>query len=73
MIRPPRWNGSAAGSDPAGTLVVAVPNLGSVQARIGGDRWFHQDVPRHRTHLTPAGASALLDAPAIARSGCAIC
>jgi SAM-dependent methyltransferase len=45
---------------PAGTLVVAVPNLRSVQARIGGDRWFHQDVPRHRTHLTPAGASALL-------------
>ena len=32
-----------------------------LQARIGGDRWFHQDVPRHRTHLTPAGASALLE------------
>jgi SAM-dependent methyltransferase len=46
---------------PGGTLVVAVPNLASVQARIGGDRWFHQDVPRHRSHLTPAGASALLE------------
>ena len=46
---------------PGGTLVVAVPNLGSVQARIGGDRWFHQDVPRHRTHMTPAGAAALLE------------
>jgi SAM-dependent methyltransferase len=44
-----------------GELVVAVPNLASVQARIGGDRWFHQDVPRHRIHLTPAGASALLE------------
>ncbi len=49
---------------PGGTLVVAVPNVASLQARIGGDRWFHQDVPRHRTHLTPRGASALL-----ARSG----
>ncbi len=46
---------------PGGTLVVAVPNLASAQARIGGDRWFHQDVPRHRTHLTAAGASALLE------------
>jgi SAM-dependent methyltransferase len=44
-----------------GTIVVAVPNLDSVQALIGGDRWFHQDVPRHRTHLTPAGATALLE------------
>ena len=43
-----------------GGLIVAVPNLDSIQARIGGDRWFHQDVPRHRTHLTPAGAGALL-------------
>ena len=43
-----------------GALVVAVPNLASLQARIGGDRWFHQDVPRHRVHLTPAGATALL-------------
>ena len=44
-----------------GALVVAVPNLASLQARIGGDRWFHQDVPRHRIHLTPAGAAALLE------------
>ncbi len=46
---------------PGGRIVVAVPNLASWQARIGGDRWFHQDVPRHRTHLTTAGASALLE------------
>ncbi len=46
---------------PGGALVVAVPNLASLQARLGGDRWFHQDVPRHRTHLTPAGATALLE------------
>lgn len=46
---------------PGGALVVAVPNLGGLQARIGGDRWFHQDVPRHRTHLTPRGLRALLE------------
>ncbi len=45
---------------PRGTLIVAVPNLASTQAHIGGDRWFHQDVPRHRVHLTPVGANALL-------------
>ena len=45
---------------PGGRIVVAVPDLASLQARIGGDRWFHQDVPRHRTHFTAAGLRALL-------------
>jgi SAM-dependent methyltransferase len=44
-----------------GLLLVAVPNLDSVQAAIGGDRWFHQDVPRHRTHLTARGLRLLLE------------
>jgi SAM-dependent methyltransferase len=46
---------------PGGTLVVAVPNLSSLQARIGGDRWFHQDVPRHRTQFSRAGVVRLLE------------
>ena len=46
---------------PGGRLVVACPNLASLQARIGGDRWFHQDVPRHRTHFTAAGLRMLLE------------
>ena len=46
---------------PGGRLIVAVPNLAGLQARIGGDRWFHQDVPRHRTHFTPAGLERLLE------------
>lgn len=50
----------AGWSRPGGRLVVAVPNLAGLQARLGGDRWFHQDVPRHRTHFTPAGLAALL-------------
>jgi SAM-dependent methyltransferase len=45
---------------PAGRIVVACPNLNSLQARIGGDRWFHQDVPRHRTHFTADGLSRLV-------------
>jgi 2-polyprenyl-3-methyl-5-hydroxy-6-metoxy-1,4-benzoquinol methylase len=44
-----------------GALTVAVPNLSSLQARIGGDRWFHQDVPRHRTQFTAEGLVRLLE------------
>jgi 2-polyprenyl-3-methyl-5-hydroxy-6-metoxy-1,4-benzoquinol methylase len=44
-----------------GWLVVAAPNLDSAQARIGGDRWFHQDVPRHRTHFTARGLRTLCE------------
>ena len=46
---------------PGGRVVVACPNLASLQARIGGDRWFHQDVPRHRTHFTATGLRLLLE------------
>jgi SAM-dependent methyltransferase len=46
---------------PGGGLVVGVPNLGSAQAAIGGARWFHLDLPRHRTHFTVAGLRAALE------------
>ena len=45
---------------PGGLLLVGVPNLASVQARAGGPRWYHLDVPRHRTHFTVSGLHALL-------------
>ncbi len=45
---------------PGGALLVGVPNLGSVQAWLGGERWYHLDVPRHRVHFTVAGVQALL-------------
>ena len=45
---------------PGGGLLVGVPNLQSLQARLGGERWYHLDVPRHRVHFTPAGLDALL-------------
>jgi 2-polyprenyl-3-methyl-5-hydroxy-6-metoxy-1,4-benzoquinol methylase len=44
-----------------GELVVAVPNLSSLQAAIGRDLWFQQDVPRHRTMFTTRGLVALLE------------
>ena len=47
---------------PGGVLLVGVPNLSSLQAHFGGERWYHLDVPRHRVHFTPAGMDALLRA-----------
>ena len=45
---------------PDGVLLVAVPNLDALQARIAGSAWFHLDVPRHRTHFTARGVRELL-------------
>jgi SAM-dependent methyltransferase len=47
---------------PGGALLVGVPNLGSWQARVGGERWYHLDLPRHRTHFTVDGLRGALDA-----------
>jgi SAM-dependent methyltransferase len=47
---------------PNGAVLVGVPNLDSLQARIGGGDWFHLDVPRHRTHFTADGLASLLAA-----------
>ena len=66
--------GSAAGSAPAAGSWSPAPTSASLQARIGGDRWFHQDVPRHRTHFTAAGLQRLLRAHAVSgRADVAIC
>jgi glycosyltransferase involved in cell wall biosynthesis/SAM-dependent methyltransferase len=46
---------------PGGALLLGVPNVASVQARIGGPRWLHLDLPRHRHHFTPSGLRALLE------------
>jgi len=45
---------------PGGRLVVAVPNIDSLQARWSGAAWFHLDLPRHLFHFTPASLAALL-------------
>jgi len=38
---------------PGGLLVIAVPNIGSLQARLFGANWFHLDLPRHLWHFSP--------------------
>jgi SAM-dependent methyltransferase len=40
---------------PGGVLVISLPNVGSWQARVFGDRWFALDLPRHLVHV-PAEA-----------------
>jgi SAM-dependent methyltransferase len=45
---------------PGGRLLLEVPNLGSRQARLGGSRWFHLDVPRHLLHFSRPTLAALL-------------
>ena len=45
---------------PGGLLLVATPNLASLQADIAGDAWFHFDAPRHRVHFTADGLRRLL-------------
>ncbi len=39
---------------PGGAILIALPNYGSLQARLGGERWFHLDLPRHLSHFTEA-------------------
>jgi SAM-dependent methyltransferase len=46
---------------PGGTLIVAVPNATSLQARAFGDRWLALDVPRHLVHLSPQALLAKIE------------
>jgi SAM-dependent methyltransferase len=45
---------------PGGGMVLQVPNLSSVQARVFGRRWYGLDVPRHLINFTPLGFDFLL-------------
>jgi SAM-dependent methyltransferase len=47
--------------EPGGVLVVGVPNLASLQARLADPRWFHLDLPRHRWHFTADGVVSLIE------------
>ncbi len=47
---------------PGGVVCISVPNFGCWQARRFGSRWFHLDVPRHRTHFTAASLTRALEA-----------
>lgn len=45
---------------PGGALLLAVPNYASFQARLGGELWFHLDLPRHVFQFTPQTLTRLL-------------
>lgn len=45
---------------PGGTLLLCVPNIESLQARITGNDWFHLDLPRHLYQYNPAALTTLL-------------
>ena len=46
---------------PAGVLILQVPNVSSMQARIFGSRWSGLDVPRHLVNFTPRSLALLLE------------
>ena len=45
-----------------GLLVVGVPNMASLQARIARGSWYHLDVPRHCHHFTAQSLESTLAA-----------
>jgi len=53
---------AAALLSPGGTLVIAVPNATSLQARVFGDRWLALDLPRHLVHLSPPALLSRIEA-----------
>ena len=45
---------------PHGKLIIGVPNFASWQAKIGQEKWFHLDVPRHLVHYSYSVLETLL-------------
>ncbi len=43
-----------------GLLVIAVPNISSLQAAAGKSAWFHLDIPYHLYHFSEEGLAGLL-------------
>lgn len=46
---------------PGGTILVSVPNVGSIEARLWKAGWFHLDVPRHLSHFTRHALTRMLE------------
>jgi 2-polyprenyl-3-methyl-5-hydroxy-6-metoxy-1,4-benzoquinol methylase len=57
--------------DPAGRIVVSVPNFGSWQSRLYGSAWYDLDLPRHRTHFTAVGLGRALERAGLAHAATA--
>lgn len=52
---------ASRGMRATGRVVISVPRLDSLQARLGGDCWFHLDVPRHAIHFSRTGMIRLVE------------
>jgi len=59
----PRAGLTYAGSllKPKGTLILQVPNVRSLQARLFGTRWYGIECPRHVINYSPKALALLLD------------
>jgi hypothetical protein len=44
-----------------GSLILQVPNAGSIQSRIFGPRWYGLDVPRHIINFTEKSMNCLIE------------
>lgn len=45
---------------PGGIVVIEVPNISSIQAKLSKGRWFHLDCPRHTFHFSKSQLEGLL-------------
>ena len=45
---------------PQGNLIIQVPNIQSIQAKIFGKRWYGLDVPRHIVNFSPKALALML-------------
>jgi SAM-dependent methyltransferase len=43
-----------------GTLIMAIPNFESLEAKLSHKNWFHLDLPRHLYHYNPATLENML-------------
>ena len=61
-LKDPRLGLEYAGGllQPNGILVIQVPNVSSMQARLFGNSWYGLDVPRHVINYTPEALGYLL-------------
>jgi len=46
---------------PHGRLIIAVPNAGSLEAKLFGQQWIHWDPPRHLYHFTKTTLTKLVE------------
>lgn len=46
---------------PGGTLLLALPHVGSLEAALFGSAWYHLDLPRHLWGFTPHALTRLLE------------